>query len=174
MKWYVLKVQSNRENSIRETLLRRIKRESLESQFGQILVPVEKTSSTKTKQKRTSEQKLFPGYILIEMDLNDDTWFLVRSVSGVGDFTGPSGKPAPIDEAEIQNILKDQASDPQSNQQRSRYSKGDAVTIKDGAFDGFKGTVDSVDEVSGKITVLIEIFGRPTPIDLEPWQLINE
>jgi transcriptional antiterminator NusG len=172
MKWYVIKVQSNREKSIRDSLTKRVKREGMDEMFGQILVPVEKLIENKSGKKRVTEQKLFPGYLLIEMILNEETWFLIRSVSGVGDFTGSGGNPTPMHDTEISRILAHQGSiTPLPVVSASIFQPGDAVTIKDGAFEGFKGIVDSVDDSTTKATVLIEIFGRPTPIDLESWQL---
>jgi transcriptional antiterminator NusG len=175
MKWYVIKVQSNREKSIRDSLIRRVKRESMESMFGEIVVPVEKVVDNKSGKKRVTEQKLFPGYLIVEMVLNDETWFLVRNISGVGDFTGSAGHPIPMHESEISRIRARQNSNvPVPAAAVSLFQSGDTVTIKDGAFDGFKGVVDSIDESSCKVTVLIEIFGRPTPVDLESWQISND
>ena len=172
MQWYVIKVQSNREKSIRDSLIRRIRREGMESMFGQIVVPVEKIVDNKSGTRRVTEQKLFPGYLIVEMILDEDTWFLVRNISGVGDFTGSSGQPVPMQAAEISRILaRQESSTPLPAVPVSVVRSGDSVTIKDGAFNGFKGLVDSVDDSSCKATVLIEIFGRPTPIELESWQL---
>ena len=173
MKWYVIKVQSNREKSIRDSLIRRIKRDGMESMFGQIVVPVEKIVDKKSGKSRITEQKLFPGYLIVEMILDEETWFLVRNISGVGDFTGSSGRPIPMHEEEISRILvRQETSVPIPAVPVSIFRSGDSVIIKDGAFDGFKGLVDSVDDCSSKVTVLIEIFGRPTPINLESWQLV--
>jgi len=172
MKWYVIKVQSNREKSIRDSLARRVKRDGMESMFGQIVVPVEKIVDSKSGKKRVTEQKLFPGYLIVEMILNEETWFLVRSISGVGDFTGAAGHPMPMHESEVSRILVRQESNaPLPAIQVSSFQTGDSVTIKNGAFEGFKGVVDSIDDSSCKVTVLIEIFGRPTPVDLESWQI---
>lgn len=172
MKWYVVKVQSNRERSIRDSLIRRVKRDGMESMFGQIVVPVEKMVDNKSGKRRVTEQKLFPGYLIVEMILDEETWFLVRNISGVGDFTGTTGRPIPMHEAEISRILARQESNvPIPAVPLLNFRNGDSVIIKDGAFDGFKGVVDSVDDCSCKVTVLIEIFGRPTPIDLESWQI---
>src|SRR5690242_17390725 len=103
--WYVLKVQSNREKSIRENILRRVRREGLERYFGEIIIPTEKVAETKGGKKRITERKLYPGYIMVQMILNDESWFLVRETSGVGDFTGAAGKPLPMQEHEIQRML---------------------------------------------------------------------
>ena len=173
MKWYVVKVQSNREKSIRDSLIRRVKRDGMDQLFGRIVMPVERLVDSKSGKRRVTEQKLFPGYLLVEMILEEETWFLVRSISGVGDFTGAAGKPIPMQESEVLRILARQESDvPLPAVPSLNFSQGDAVTIKDGAFDGFKGVVDSIDDSGSKIVVLIEIFGRPTPIDLESWQTV--
>ena len=119
-----------------------------------------------------TEQKLFPGYLLIQMVLNDDTWFLVRNVSGVGDFTGTSGRPSPLDDAEAVKIVQRQqavVAEPARN--LPVFGLGDSVKICDGGFNGFTGVVGGVDNSSGRVSVLIEIFGRPTPVDLEFWQV---
>jgi transcriptional antiterminator NusG len=171
--WYVLKVQSNRERTIKESLLRRIRQEGLEEFFGEIFIPTEKVAETKGGKKRVTEQKLYPGYLMIQMELNDETWYLVRTTGGVGDFTGAAGKPIPMEEHEIQRMLglAEKAGKPEEPARvKIPFQIGDTVKIKEGAFESFEGTVESIDEASGKITVLIQIFGRPTPVDLEHWQ----
>lgn len=175
MKWYVVKVQSNREKSIRDSLIRRIKRDGMDSLFGQVLVPIERHLESRSGKTRVTEQKLFPGYLLVQMVLNEETWFLVRNTSGVGDFTGAAGRPAPMHDSEIDGILSRQLlAAPIAPAKQSDCRAGDTIIIKDGAFSGFKGLVDSVDDGGGKVTVLIEIFGRPTPVDLESWQVGKE
>jgi transcriptional antiterminator NusG len=173
MHWYVLKVQSNRERSIRDSLLRRIRQEGLETFFGQIMIPTEKVVETKGGKKRVTEHKLYPGYLMVQMVLNDETWYLVRTTSGVGDFTGSAGKPIPMLEHEIQRMLGLEQSKKEEGPLKVKvdFQTGDHVKIKDGPFESFEGTIESIDEASGKITVLIQIFGRPTPVDLEYWQV---
>lgn len=173
LQWYVLKVQSNRERTIRDNLKRRIRQEALEEFFGDIVIPTEKVIETKSGKKRTIEHKLFPGYLMIQMALNDDTWYLVRSTSGVGDFTGSAGKPIPMQEHEIQRMLGREESKKEESPLKVKvdFQTGDQVKIKDGAFESFEGTIEAIDEANGKITVLIQIFGRPTPVDLEYWQV---
>jgi transcriptional antiterminator NusG len=172
-RWYVLKVQSNRERTIRDSLQRRIRQEGLEEYFGEIVIPTEKVAETKGGKKRVTEQKLYPGYLMIQMELNDETWYLVRTTSGVGDFTGAAGKPIPMEEHEIQRMLglAERSTKPDEPAKvKIPFQIGDTVKIKEGAFESFEGTVESIDEANGKITVLIQIFGRPTPVDLEHWQ----
>lgn len=171
--WYVLKVQSNREKSIRDSLVRRIRQEGLEEFFGEIVIPTEKIVETKSGKKKVTEQKLYPGYLMVQMDLNDDTWYLVRSTGGVGDFTGSAGKPIPMQDHEIQRMLGRQEGRKDDGPLKVKvdFQSGDHVKIKEGAFESFEGTIEAIDEANGKITVLIQIFGRPTPVDLEYWQV---
>lgn len=170
--WYVLKVQSNREKSIRESLLRGIKRDGLEEYFGEIIIPTEKVVETKGGKKRVFERKLYPGYLMIQVELNDDSWYLVRSTNGVGDFTGAAGKPIPMQEHEIARMLgREETKEETPVKIKLDFQTGDVVKIKDGTFEGFEGTIESIDEASGKVTVLIEIFSRPTPTELEYWQI---
>jgi transcriptional antiterminator NusG len=170
--WYVLKVQSNREKSIRLSLLRRIKRENLEQFFGDIIIPTEKVAETKSGKKKITEVKLYPGYIMIHMALNDETWYLVRDTSGVGDFTGAAGKPIPMLDDEVKRMLGDkEAVDVEPKKVKIDLEIGETVKIKEGGFESFEGTIDAIDQTSGKITVLVEIFGRSTPVELEYWQV---
>lgn len=170
--WYVLKVQSNRERTIRDSILRRIKRDGLEEFFGDIIIPTEKVVETKAGKKKVREQKLYPGYIMINMVLNDDTWYVVRDTSGVGDFTGSAGKPIPMHEHEINSMLGlEEVKQDEPTKVKIDLTTGENVKIKEGPFESFEGAVESIEEASGKVVVLIEIFGRPTPVDLEYWQV---
>ena len=172
MQWYVLKVQSNREKSIRNSLLRRIKREGLEADFGEIIIPTEKVVETKGGRKRVTERKLYPGYIMVHMRLTDESWYLVRDTSGVGDFTGAAGKPIPMRDDEIKRMLGlEEEKEADQVKIKISFSPGDVVKISEGTFESFEGSIDAIDEASGKITVLIEIFGRSTPVELEYWQV---
>jgi transcriptional antiterminator NusG len=168
-----LKVQSNREKSIRDSLLKRIRREGLERFFGDVVIPTEKVVETKGGKKRTREQKLFPGYLMIQMELNDESWYLVRDTSGVGDFTGAAGKPVPMLPHEIERIFPSEEKETEEKPVvvKIPYRTGDVVKIKEGTFESFEGSVDAIDELNGKVTVLIEIFGRSTPVELEYWQV---
>ncbi len=173
--WYVLKVQSNRERTIREALLKRIRREGLSEFFGEIVIPTEKVVETKGGKKKVRDQKLFPGYMMIHMELNDDTWYLVRDTGGVGDFTGAAGKPMPMQEHEISRMMgkSEVGQEAESSQPVVKFSVqvSDVVKVKEGPFESFEGTIDSLDETSGKVKVMIEIFGRSTEVELEHWQV---
>lgn len=173
--WYILKVQVNREDSIRDALLRRVKIEGVEEYFGEIVVPTEEVAEfNKSGKRRVVKKKLYPGYILVNMAINDDTWFLVRETPGVGDFTGSAGKPTPMDPQEVERILKIGAKeDDTGGQIRTAipFRSGDRVRVKDGYFQNFEGDVEAIDEANGRITVMINIFGRSTPVELEHWQV---
>jgi len=174
--WYVLKVQSNREKSIRENLIRRLNREGLGEYFGEIRIPTEKVVETKSGKKKVVERKLYPGYLMIQMELNDETWYLVRETAGVGDFTGAARKPMPMEAHEIARMLGggtpeevEKAKEP--TKVKIDFARGDKVKIKEGGFEGFEGLIDAIDEANGRVSVLVEIFGRSTPVELEYWQV---
>lgn len=173
--WYILKVQVNRENSICDALLRRVKVEGLERYFGEILVPTEDVREfTKTGKQRVVKRKLYPGYIVVNMAINDDTWFVVRETPGIGDFTGSAGKPTAMEPHEIARIIKSTKPDEADDKEIKttiKFKPGDRVRVKEGYFQNFEGDVESIDEANGRITVMINIFGRSTPVELEHWQV---
>jgi len=173
-RWYILKVQSNRESSIRDGLQRRVAVAGLDRYFGEIIVPTEDVAEFKNGKKRIIKRKLYPGYVVVNMVLNDDTWFLVRETPGIGDFTGAAGRPTPMQFHEVQRILK--ASKPEDDggepvKTAIPFKQGDRVRIKEGTFENFEGEVDDIDEANGRVTVMINIFGRSTPAELEHWQI---
>jgi transcriptional antiterminator NusG len=173
--WYILKVQVNRENSIRDALERRTKIAGLEEFLGDVVVPTEEIAQfNKAGKRRIVKKKLFPGYIMVHMIINDDTWFLVRETPGIGDFTGAGGKPTPMDALEVDRILKTSEEIDDGDQQVKTaipFKTGDRVRVKDGYFLNFEGEVEGVDEANGRVTVMINIFGRSTPVELEHWQI---
>jgi len=174
--WYILKVQVNREKSIRDALERRTKIEGLEEFFGEIVVPTEEVAEfNRAGKRRIVKKKLFPGYIMAHMIINDDTWFLVRETPGIGDFTGAGGKPTPMDPLEVERILQtnDDVDDDGEQQVKTAipFKTGDRVRVKDGYFLNFEGDVEGIDEANGRVTVMINIFGRSTPVELEHWQI---
>lgn len=175
--WYILKVASNREKSICANLLRRVKKEGMERYFGEILVPTEDLVEYKNGKKRVTKQKLYPGYIVVHMAINDDTWFLVRETGGIGDFTGSGGKPSPMPSQEIERILKKTLPDEDVGEKKDdiktniRFKIGEHVRITEGTFENFEGDVEGIDETNGRVTVMINIFGRTTPVEMEHWQM---
>lgn len=170
--WYILKVQSNRERSISEALRRKIAIEGLDNLFGQVLVPTEKVTEFKGGKKKVVERKLWPGYIAVEMHVNDDTWFAIRETSGIGDFTGSAGKPTPMSPEEIAKILHTEEEEADEAPKLDiKFSPGDKVKVMEGNFENFEGEVSGIDETHGRVTVMLSIFGRPTPVELEYWQV---
>lgn len=174
--WYILKVQSNRENSICDGLRRRIKIAGLEEYFGDIIVPTEEVREFKDGKARIVKRKLYPGYIVVNMAINEDTWFLIRETPGIGDFTGAAGKPTPMAPHEVERILRlagklerpDLKAGPRP---LIPYKVGDKVRIEEGNFQNFEGEVSAIDETNGRVTVMIQIFNRTTPVELEHWQV---
>jgi len=172
MNWFILKVQSNREDSIRDSLQRRVKVAGLERFFGEIIVPTEMVSEFKGGKKRVVKRKLYPGYLVAHMEINDETWFLVRETPGIGDFTGSAGKPTPMLPHEVAKIVaKQEEKADEAPKLKINFNVGDRVKINEGTFENFEGEVDSIDEASGRVTVMINIFGRSTPVELEYWQI---
>ncbi len=170
--WYILKVQSNREESIKEGLLRRVAMAGLERYFDECIVPTEMVSEFKGGKKRITKRKLYPGYLVVHMEINDDTWYLVRETPGIGDFTGSVGRPSPMAAADVQKILaKSEEKTDEAPKLKISFKKGDRVKINEGTFENFEGEVDSIDEANGRVIVMINIFGRSTPVELEYWQI---
>lgn len=172
MQWYILKVQSNRERSIADALRRKVAIEGLDKFFGDVVVPMEKVTEFKGGKKKVVERKLYPGYIVVNMHINDDTWFAVRETSGIGDFTGSGGKPTPMLPHEVARIIQTEEEETdEAPKLNIAFELGDRVKVKEGNFESFEGEVNAIDEHSGRITVMINIFGRSTPVELEYWQV---
>ena len=172
MDWYILKVQSNREDSIRETLQRRIAMQGMDQWFGEVVVPKEQVTEFKSGKKRIVQKKLYPGYILVNMILSDETWFLVRETGGIGDFTGSGGKPSPMLPQDVAKLLnKGEEKAEETPKLKINFKKGDRVKINEGTFENFEGEVEQIDEANGRVTVMLSIFGRSTPVDIEYWQI---
>ncbi|MDP6555094.1 MAG: transcription termination/antitermination protein NusG [Pirellulaceae bacterium] len=172
--WYILKVQVNREGTIRDALERRVKIEGLEPYVEEIVVPTEDIAEfTKSGKRKITKRKLYPGYIMVNMVINDDTWFAVRETPGIGDFTGSAGKPTPMDPREVERILRRDVDEDEETQVKTSipFNIGDHVRVKEGNFQNFEGDVDKIDEAHGLITVVINIFNRPTPVEIQYWQI---
>ena len=170
--WFILKVQVNREDTIKRDLERRIAVSGLKEFFGEILVPTEKVTEIRGEKKKIVKRKLYPGYIMIFMEIFDDTWFLIRETAGVGDFTGAQGKPTPMLAHEVERILKLEKEGPAvAPTLKVGYQVGQEVKVKEGPFETLEGVVDNIDYASGRVTVIISIFGRSTPVELEYWQI---
>lgn len=177
--WFVLRVASNKESYVRETLMRKVQIEGLDSWVGRIMVPTEKTKTLKGGKARITETKLYPGYVFVEMRLEpdgriqQDVFFLIKETTGVGDFVGTAGRPTPMKEHEVEKMLFDSRKPEESPTVRMEFAKGDHVTIKEGPFENYEGTVDEVLPDKGKVRVLVTIFGRQAPVELEYWQIVK-
>ena len=177
MDWFVLRVASNKENYVRETLRRKVQIEGLEHLVGRIMVPTEKTRTLKGGKQRISETKLYPGYVFVEMQLEadgripQDVFFLIKETTGVGDFVGTAGRPTPMAPHEVEKMLFDSRRPEEMPEVKMEFQKGDNVTIKEGPFENYDGTVDEILPDKGLVRVLVTIFGRQAPIELEYWQI---
>ena len=179
--WYVLRVASNKEEQVREALDRKVKIEGLGEQIGRILVPTERRPSPRKApggEKKFVERKMYPGYVFVEMELEPDgtigdkAWFLIKETTGVGDFIGSEGKPSAMNDPEVEKMLAiAERPDQTQSMVTLQYKKGDRVKIREGSFENFEGEVESIDEQKQTITVLITIFSRSTPVDVEVWNL---
>ncbi len=167
-RWYVVHAYSGFEKAVQRALIERINRAGMQDMFGQILVPVEEVVEMKSGQKSISERKFFPGYVLVEMDMSDDTWHLVKSTNKVTGFVGGSAmKPTPISQKEVQNILDQIQEGVEKPKPKVLFEPGEAVRVKDGPFTDFHGNVEDVNYDKSKLRVSVSIFGRPTPVELD-------
>ncbi|MDO8638170.1 MAG: transcription termination/antitermination protein NusG [Candidatus Daviesbacteria bacterium] len=165
-RWYVVHTYSGHENKVSAALKQRIESEHLEHRILEILVPTQEKIEIKGGKKATVKEKIFPGYILVKMVLDDTSWLAVRTTQGVTSFIGMSQKPTPISEAEVASIIKFMTQGAQPTF-KTIYTEGDTVKITDGPFAEFIGKVESIDKERGKVKVLVSIFGRETPVELD-------
>lgn len=170
-KWYVIHALTGEEEKVKKRLLNQIKLKNLQDKVSQILIPTEVVSEVKGGKKKISERKFFPGYILVEMELTDDIWYLVKNIIGVTDFVSSGTKPTPLLDEEIANILKQTEEKKERPTPKVTFEKGEGVKIIDGPFINFNGAIDEVSPEKGKVKVSVMIFGRPTPVELEYWQI---
>jgi transcriptional antiterminator NusG len=176
-RWYVVRVQAGREGTVQTALLRRLKVAGMDKVVPRVLVPMETVTELKGGKKRTRKRKLYPGYVLVELDTDDgkvprDTWFLVRETAGVGDFVGPHGEPEALDEKEVSRLLVAvERGEDKTPLVSIPLRRGDSVKIKEGPLESFEGVVDEVIPARGLVRVIVTIFGRSTPVELEYWQV---
>ncbi len=167
-RWYVVHAYSGFEKSVQRALLERIERAGMQEQFGQILVPVEEVVEMKGGQKSISERKFFPGYVLVEMEMNDQTWHLIKSTPKVTGFVGGSAqKPTPITEKEVAALMQQIQEGVEKPKPKVLFEVGEAVRVTEGPFSDFNGMVEEVNYDKSKLRVSVLIFGRPTPVELE-------
>lgn len=171
MLWYVVRVQTGKEEQVKINLERRAKEAGLENKMGRVLVLSEKVSEIRGGSKRVTERKSYPGYIFIEMVLEGDTWFLIRETPGIGDFVGPQMKPVPLEPSEANRLIEEAEKVEEKPKLQIDFQVGDGVKIKEGPFQNFDGVVEEVIPDKGLVRVVVTIFGRQTPVELEYWQV---
>ena len=168
LRWYVIHSYSNFENKVKRSLEERVKRDGLEHKFGKIIVPTEEVVEMREGQKRKSERKFFPGYVLVQMEMDDETWHMVKEVPKVlGFIGGSSDKPAPITDAEANAILHRVEEGVDKPRPKVLFEPGEVVRVTDGPFNDFNGVVEQVNYEKNKLRVAVQILGRSTPVELE-------
>lgn len=168
LRWYVVHAYSGMEKAVERNIAERINRAGMQAKFGRILVPMEEVVEIKNGQKKTTERKFFPGYVLVEMVMDDDTWHLVKHTNKVTGFVG-GGKtrPSPISEAEVQKIVSQMQEGTDKPRHKVEFVVGEFVRVKEGPFADFNGSVEEVNYDKSKVRVAVTIFGRSTPVELE-------
>lgn len=182
--WYIVRVLTNREEGVRDKLVRRVKADKLEERIPQVLVPVEKVAEIKSGKKRVVSRKLYPGYLLIQADLGDwggsdrpqeeddqKVWFALHETQGFGDFVGGQKPPAPMTPDEVGGILAQMEETADTPRLAVRIKRGDMVRIKEGPFEGFDGSVEEIVGGKGLLRISVTIFGRSTSVEIEHWQV---
>jgi transcriptional antiterminator NusG len=164
-KWYIVHTYSGHENKVAKSLKQRIESMGFENRIFDIIVPTRETFKVSGGKKETVKEKIFPGYVLVKMILDDESWLLVRTTQGVTAFIGAGNKPTPISDKEVAAIQKFMATE--EPLYKTAFVTGEAVKITDGPFTDFLGTIDNIDEAKGKLKVLVSIFGRETPVELD-------
>lgn len=176
MQWYVLRVASNKEEQVRDSLARKMEVEGVKS-VGRIIVPVEQVKRIRSGKQRILKRKLYPGYVFMELEpkedgrIPDEAFYIIKETMGVGDFIGTEGIPTPMRDTDVAKMLKEVEKPEETPNIKVEFEKGDVVKIREGAFENFEGNVDSIDEERGIVRVIVTIFGRSTPLDIEYWQI---
>jgi len=177
MQWYVLRVAANKEVQVRESLKQKVEKEALDDIIGRIEVPVEQIKRIRGSKQTVYKRKLYPGYVFMEMESTEDgrvpekAWFMIKGTSGVGDFIGTEGIPTPMRDTDVAKMLHEAERPDESPSIKVAFEKGDQIKIREGAFENFEGVVDSIDGDRGIVQVIVTIFGRSTPLDIEYWQI---
>lgn len=168
LRWYVVHAYSGMEKAVERNIMERIAQSAFPSKFGRILVPTEEVVETKNGQKKTTERKFFPGYVFVEMAMDDDTWHLIKHTNKVTGFIGGGkNRPSPISEAEVQKIMTQMQSGVEKPRHKVEFEVGEFIRVKEGPFTDFNGSVEEVNYEKNKVRVAVTIFGRSTPVELE-------
>jgi transcription termination/antitermination protein NusG len=165
LRWYVIHTYSGYENKVKKNLEHRIESMGVQDKIFKVIVPTEEEIEIKNGQRHTVQRKVFPGYVLVQMIMSDDSWYVVRNTPGVTSFVGSGNKPTPLDDEEVETILRQMEAE--APRVKVSLSVGQAVRIVDGPFTDFEGTVDEINHEKGKIKVLVSFFGRETPVELD-------
>lgn len=177
MQWYVLRVASNREMQVRDALALKVDQDCLQEVIGRIEVPTERVKRIRAGKQTVHKRKLYPGYVFMEMEATDegkvpdDAWFLIKGTTSVGDFIGTEGMPTAMRDTDVAKMMLDTDKPEEAPSIKVEFEKGDQIKIREGAFENFEGIVDSIDQVRGIVKVIVTIFGRSTPLDIEYWQI---
>jgi transcriptional antiterminator NusG len=169
--WYVVHTYSGFENKVAETIRQRAKIFGQEEAITQVVIPTEEVVEVRKGQKRITPQKFFPGYVLVEMDMTDDSWHLVKSTPKVTGFVGAGTRPSPLPAEEVETILRQMELGAEKPKPKSVFQKGDKVRVVEGPFVNFSGAIDDMSPERGKLKVMVQIFGRLTPVELEYYQV---
>ncbi len=171
MDWYVVHTQTGQEDKVKAYIDSRLHGSAMESVIGQVLIPTEKVSEVRGGEKRISLRKFFPGYVLIEMEMNDQSWYFVKGTPGVTGFVGSSQEPLPLKKTEIEQILQQTRERKEKPAPKVAFEIGENIRVKEGPFTNFNGTIDEVNPNKQRLKVMVSIFGRATPVELEYWQV---
>ena len=175
--WFVLRVQSNKEERVKSNLDKRVKAAGLESSILDTLVPTEQVSEIKGGRRRVTERKIYPGYVMVQMEVgennevDEEAWYLVRETPGIGDFIGAERRPVPMADHEVEKMLGQAERTEEAPRLMINFKVGDSIKVKEGPFENFDGIVEEVNESKGLVKVIVTIFGRATPVELEYWQV---
>ena len=169
--WYVVHTQTGLEDKVKALLEHKIAARNNDEQLGKIVIPTEQVSEVRSGKKKLSQRKFFPGYILVEMELSEDTYLLVKSTPGVTGFIGLGRRPMPLPQNEVDSILKRTEETQAKPSPKIAFERGEQVRVNEGPFVNFNGTIDEIHPEKGKLKVSVSIFGRSTPVELEYWQV---
>jgi transcriptional antiterminator NusG len=177
MRWYVLRVAANREVQVKDALKEKLEKEGLSDVIGKIEVPVEQIKRIRGNKQTIYKRKLYPGYVFVEMEATTDgrvpekAWFMIKGTAGVGDFIGTEGFPTPMRDTDVAKMLLEAERPEEAPSIKVEFKKGDMIKIREGPFENFEGVVDSIDSERGIVKVIVTIFGRSCPLDIEYWQI---
>ncbi|MDD4939086.1 MAG: transcription termination/antitermination protein NusG [Candidatus Omnitrophica bacterium] len=169
--WYVVHTQTGLEDKVKTALENKILAEGLQESISSVVIPTEQISEIRSGKKKISQRKFFPGYLLVEMDLNEQTYFHIKTTPGVTGFIGPGKKPQPLSQSEVDTILKRTVETQVKPSPKIVFERGEQVRVNEGPFMNFNGTIEEVHPERGKLKVSVSIFGRSTPVELEYWQV---